>query len=93
MISNKEAVGIFELVVYIPLFAVSAYLFSRHGFFKQLAWLFLTLFCAVRAASGGLTIASAKNPTNIYDAIWAAILGSVGLSPLLLATMGLLKRV
>jgi hypothetical protein len=93
MISTREAIGIAELCIYIPLLFISSYLTYRHGFFKQLAWLFLALFCTLRAASGGLAIASSSNPTNITEAVWTAILGSIGLNPLLLATMGLLKRV
>jgi hypothetical protein len=39
------------------------------------------------------SISQTQNPTNKTDVEWAAILDAIGLSPLLLATMGLLKRV
>ncbi len=40
----------------------------------------------------GFGIAAALHPDHISDYEWSAVMGSVGISPLLLATMGLLKR-
>jgi hypothetical protein len=93
MISSKEAVGIAEIVIFAPLHPLALYLTYRHSFYKQLAWFFLFLLCGLRIASGGLAIATVNNPQSISEAVWAAILGSIGLNPLLLATMGLLKIV
>jgi hypothetical protein len=93
MVSTKEAIGIFELVVYIPLAHVALYVAWRHGLWRQMGWVFLALFCGLRAASGGLFVASGMHPDNKDTAVWSAIIGSIGLSPLLLATMGLLMRV
>jgi len=93
MISTRESVGIAELVLFIPFAFITPFIVYRHGFYKQLGWLFLAIFSALRVATGGLIIASAKNPDNVNDAVWAGILGAIGLSPLLLATMGLLSRV
>jgi hypothetical protein len=93
MISSKEAVCIAEIVIFVPLYPLALYLTYRHSFYKQLAWFFLFLLCQLRIASGGLAIATVHNPQSIPEAVSAAILGSVGLSPLLLGTMGLLKIV
>ena len=93
MISTREAIGIAEIVIFVPLHLIAVYLSFRHSVYKQLAWLFLALLCALRIASGGLAIAVTRNPENITAAVWAVILGSIGLNPLLLATMGLLKTV
>lgn len=93
MISDREAVAIAELVVYSPLFIGSVYVNMRQGFSRQLGWYFLTVFCVIRLASGAMGVVSAENPTNITDVVWASILGSFGLSPLLLASFGLLHRV
>jgi hypothetical protein len=93
MVSSKEAVGIAEIVIYAPLYPLALYLTFRHSFYRQLAWFFLFLLCGVRIASGALAIVAGHNPQNITVAVWAVVLGSVGLNPLLLATVGLLEVV
>lgn len=64
----------------------------RHAFQKQLGWIYLAVFCIVRIAGAGFKIESVHHPTNKTDTEWSAILQSVGLGPLLMASMGLLKR-
>jgi hypothetical protein len=93
MVSTKEAIGIFELVVFIPLTHIALYVSWRHGWWRQMGWVFLFLFCGIRAATGGLFIASGMHPNDKGEAVWAAILGSIGLNPLLLSSMELLMRV
>jgi hypothetical protein len=65
----------------------------RHGFNRQAGWIYLAIFSVIRIAGAGFTISQTQNPTNKTDIEWAATLDAIGLSPLLLATMGLLKRV
>jgi hypothetical protein len=91
MITTREAIGIAEIIIFAPLCPITLYLSYRHSFFKQLAWLFLFLLCGLKIASGSLTISITNDPENVTEAVWAAILASIGLNPLLLATMGLLK--
>ncbi|KAF8862965.1 hypothetical protein BDZ45DRAFT_670611 [Acephala macrosclerotiorum] len=93
MVSTQEAIAIAEICVYIPTFILTLIVVFRHGFKKQLGWIYLAIFCVVRLAGAGFKIAQTHNPTNKTDIEWAAILQSVGLSPLLLASLGLLKRV
>jgi hypothetical protein len=93
MVAFGEVVSVLELIVYIPIFLATLFIIFRHGFKRQLGWIYLTLFCLIRVVGAGFKIASVHNPTNVTDAEWGAILNSVGLSPLLLASMGLLKRV
>jgi hypothetical protein len=93
MISTPEAIAIAELCVYTPIFLLTLIIDLRHDFKRQSGWIYLAIFCIVRIAGAALKILSAKHPHSIDDAEWAAILQSVGLSPLLLATLGLLKRI
>jgi hypothetical protein len=93
MISTPEAIAIAELCVYSPIFLLTFVIVFRHGFKRQSGWVYLAIFCIVRIAGAALKILSAKRPQSIDDAEWAAILQSVGLSPLLLTTLGLLKRI
>jgi hypothetical protein len=93
MLSTQEYIAIAEICVYIPTFILTLIVVFRHGFKKQLGWIYLAIFCVVRLAGAGFKIESSNNPTNATDIEWAMILQSVGLSPLLMASLGLLKRV
>ena len=93
MVSTAEGIAIAEICVYIPTFLLTLIIVFRHGFSRSAGWIYLAIFCAVRLAGAGFKIASTNNPTNATDIEWAAILQSVGLSPLLLASLGLLKKV
>jgi prolipoprotein diacylglyceryltransferase len=93
MVSTAESIAIAELCVYIPIFILTVVVMIRHGFQRQLGWIYLAIFCIIRLAGAGFKIESVHHPTNKTDTEWSAILQSVGLSPLLMASMGLLKRV
>lgn len=91
MAPPQEAVAIAELVCYIPLTSISLYVAFRHVFAKQFGWIYLHIFCALRIAGAGLEIASVRASNNMVNAKWAAIVGTIGLSPLLLAGFGMFK--
>jgi hypothetical protein len=93
MVSTDESIAIGEICVYIPVFILTLIVVLRHGFKRQAGWIYLAIFCVIRIAGAGFKISQTQNPTNKTDIEWAAILDAVGLSPLLLASMGLLKRV
>ncbi|CAG8161299.1 unnamed protein product [Penicillium salamii] len=90
---TAEHVAIAELIIYIPTAILTIWVVLRHGFHKQLGWIYLCIFCGIRVGGAVMEILSTKNPDNANDKEWAVILQSVGLSPLLLSTLGLLKRV
>lgn len=90
---TTEHIAIAELVVYIPVALVSLFLVLRHGFHRQLGWIYLFVLSGIRIAGGVMEILSHNDPSNTNDAEWGVILQSVGLSPLLLSSLGLLKRV
>ncbi|PWY69702.1 hypothetical protein BO70DRAFT_343954 [Aspergillus heteromorphus CBS 117.55] len=92
-IVTSDGVAIAELVVYIPTALVTIVVVLRHGFHRQLGWIYLCIFCALRIGGAIMEILSEKHPDNANDKEWATILQSVGLSPLLLSTLGLLKRI
>ncbi|KAJ5637059.1 hypothetical protein N7490_006938 [Penicillium lividum] len=92
MAITAEHIAIAELVIYIPVTLLSIFVVFRHGFHKQLGWIYLCIFGAIRIAGAIMEILSNKHPDNANDKEWALILQSVGLSPLLLSTLGLLKR-
>lgn len=89
---TTEDVAIAQLVVYIPTALLTIWVVFRHGAHKQLGWIYLAIFSIIRIAGSVLEILSVKNPSNASDQEWALILQSIGLSPLLLSTLGILKR-
>ncbi|KAJ5725464.1 uncharacterized protein N7483_006821 [Penicillium malachiteum] len=93
MAVTSEHIAIAELVIYIPVTLVTILVVLRHGFHKQLGWIYLSIFGVIRIAGAIMEILSTNHPDNANDKEWALILQSVGLSPLLLSTLGLLKRI
>jgi len=93
MVSTDGKIAIAEICVYAPIFLLTLVTVFRHGMGKQLGWIYLTIFCLIRLVGAGFKIASDNDPTNTTDLEWATILSSIGLSPLLMASLGLLKRV
>ena len=85
MTAPATDVAIPQLTVYIILLPLIAYLLYAHGKHGLLGYIYLFLFCALQLISAGLQIASSKSTT-------AAILSSVGLSPLLLALAGVVHE-
>ncbi|CAI7630901.1 unnamed protein product [Penicillium glandicola] len=92
-IVTAEHIAIAELIIYIPTALLTIWVVLRHGFHRQLGWIYLSIFSGIRVGGAVMEILSTKNPNNANDKEWAVILQSVGLSPLLLSTLGLLKRV
>lgn len=92
-LTTREDIGIAQIAFYIPALLLAAFIAFKHGLHRQLGWLYLILFSIIRVASGIMTIQAQRHPTDENDVTWASILGSIGLSPLLLASAGLAKRV
>ena len=88
----SESLSIAELVIYPPILIANIFVLIRHGFSRQSGWIFLASFCIIRITGASFGVAYA-NTHNINDLEWSAILGSVGISALLLSTAGILQRV
>lgn len=56
MVNTSEAIAYAELGVYIPIFILTAIVVIRHGFQKQLGWIYLAVFCIIRVAGAGFKI-------------------------------------
>ncbi|KAG4031028.1 hypothetical protein MFRU_010g01540 [Monilinia fructicola] len=91
-IGYRNCVGIGEVIVYIPSLFLSIFLAFRHGFGRSSGWYFLIIFCLARIIGPCMSLAAISSPSvSLYTG--ALILQNVGLSPLILATLGLLSRV
>jgi len=71
--------------IYVILTLPVLYLLFKHGRNGFLGWLFLFVFCGLRIISGGLGVKKS-------DSAAASIISNIGLSPLLLATAGILHE-
>lgn len=91
-LTYRNGVSIAEIVVYVPSLCVAAFLAIRHGLGQNSGWLFLILFCLARIIGPCMQLAEISHPTDeaLYEG--SAILQNVALSPLMLATIGLLSR-
>ncbi|KAF2166971.1 hypothetical protein M409DRAFT_54731 [Zasmidium cellare ATCC 36951] len=92
-ITYLDGIAIGQLIFYSPALLTSIYICFKHGFAKASGWIFLVLFSSVRLAGAGARVYLIHNPSS-SDAETAALICSIlGLSPLLLAWLGLLSRI
>ncbi|CAI7617298.1 unnamed protein product [Penicillium glandicola] len=90
-IDYRHAVSILEIIVYSPTLFLSIWITFRHGFSQSTGWLYFIIFCLARIVGSACHLATIQNPDNIGLYITWAVCTSLGLSPLLLACIGLLS--
>ncbi|TCD65520.1 hypothetical protein EIP91_002528 [Steccherinum ochraceum] len=93
-INARGGVALAQAIIYIPILCMSAILVARHGFKRRAGWVFLLILSLVRIVGGGIHVASElqSDPNKTLVTIFT-ILEGVGLSPLMLATLGFLSTV
>ncbi|KAF7563753.1 hypothetical protein G7046_g403 [Stylonectria norvegica] len=91
-ITLTDGLAIWELVYYIVALVGSIWVSCRHGLAKNSGWIFLAIFSTIRVISNCAQIATITAKSDTPETI-ATITGFLGLSPLLLATLGILSRV
>jgi hypothetical protein len=89
-IDFRDGVSILKLITYSPYLFASLYVCWRHGFMKNSGWIFLSIFCALRIVGASAQLATISNTTSTTP--FAAVTDAIGLSPLLLASLGLISR-
>ena len=89
-LNSSGSLAVVELVIYVPLFPASIYLLLKHGRHGLFGHAYLIAFIVLRLAAAGLTIGASISRTTSTT---AAIMDSVGLSPLLLSLAGFLHEV
>ncbi|MCJ1287234.1 hypothetical protein MMC26_006582 [Xylographa opegraphella] len=88
----REGLSIANIVFYIPCLFIAGWVSFLHGFGRQSGWIFMVILALVRIVGSICQIVSESSPSESIDEAWI-ILSSVGLSPLILAMLGLLARV
>lgn len=87
----RGGISILELFLYLPSFFIAIYICYRHGFGRSSGWIYTLVLCIVRIIGACCQLATYHGQSQgLFEA--TIILDSVGLSPLLLATLGLLSR-
>lgn len=87
-----DTIAIFQLVYYSPCLFGSIFVAGRHGAMKSSGWTFLTIFCIVRIVGAAARIATIDNPTSKNAYTIALVCSVLGLSPLLMASLGFIAR-
>lgn len=88
---SRGWVSVAELVVFIPSLLVAILICSRHGFSRSSGWLYTILLCAVRIIGAICQLLTYHDhSTGLITA--TVTIDSIGLSPLLFATLGLMSR-
>ena len=88
-LSNTTILWIVELALYLILAPATLYLSFRHGKHGALGFFYLQVFAVLRIVSDIIFIAQ-RNDTTYSES--AAIVSSVGLSPLILALAGFIHE-
>ncbi|TKA61358.1 hypothetical protein B0A49_11324 [Cryomyces minteri] len=94
MFDDHAQLSVAELVFFTPTLCLSLYICFRHGFGKQLGWVYLSILSLIRIIGASCQVAAEaeQNPSEgLYTA--AIICSIIGLAPLLGALLGTLKRV
>lgn len=92
MLTERGKLAIAELVFYTPALFLAIIVTSRHGFGKQSGWVYLALLALIRVVGSILELV-VMSKASVGLVVAATILSGIGLSPLLLAMLGLLQRV
>jgi len=92
MLSRYGKLSIAIIVYYVFALPVAVWICIRHGFGRHAGWFYLLSLSIVRIVGASLRIAADEHPSEgLY--IGAFVLSAVGLAPLLLALLGMIKRV
>ncbi|CAI7607405.1 uncharacterized protein N7487_005261 [Penicillium crustosum] len=91
-IDYRHGISILEIIVYSPTLFLALWMAFHHGFGKSSGWFFFILFCLARIIGSGCYLATIHYPSNVNLYIAWAVCTSLGLSPLILACIGLLSR-
>lgn len=89
--SARGGISILELGVYLPALVIAVIVCSRHGFGRASGWIYTLILCVVRILGACCQLATySSQSSGLLEA--TIILDTIGLAPLLLATLGLLSR-
>jgi hypothetical protein len=90
-LSTRGWVSVAELIVFVPSAVAAIVICKKHGFGRSSGWIYTLILCIVRIAGAICQLLTYNDKsTGLLTAY--VIIDSIGLSPLLLATLGMLSR-
>ena len=92
-LSGHEILDIILLIYYVPALFLSLFVTRKHGFGRQVGWIFLAILSILRIVGAATGLAAGSNPSSVGLVTCSLVCYSIGLSPLLLALQGILLRV
>jgi hypothetical protein len=92
MFTDHSKLAVVIILYYAIGLPFAVFVCKRQGFGRHAGWLYLLSMDPIRLIGGCITIAAYAHPsTGVFVA--AAIFSSIGLVPLILTLMGMMKRV
>ena len=91
-LSSRQILNIVELAYYGISIPLIAFILVKHGFGRQIGWFYLAILAILRIIGAATGLASESNSSQGLIET-SVICFSVGISPLLLALLGILKRI
>jgi phosphoglycerol transferase MdoB-like AlkP superfamily enzyme len=88
----EDGIAILQLIVYVPCLFLAVQLTFRHGLRRSSSWYFIAFFTLIRIVGACCLLVTISWPRNMGLHTAAIICGAIGLSPLILACVGLLSR-
>src|SRR5947209_16697000 len=91
-LSSRTILNIVELVYYGPALLLALWIVNKQGMGRHSGWIYLAILAVVRIVGAATGIAANSNPSQGLIET-SEIAYSIGLSPLFLAWLGVIKRV
>ncbi|KIW17907.1 hypothetical protein PV08_05102 [Exophiala spinifera] len=89
---SSSIVAVAELVVYVPSIILAFVVCARHGFSRSSGWYYTFTLCLIRIAGAVCQLITRKDH-SIGLLKTVLVLSHIGLTPLLLSTLGMLSRI
>jgi len=91
-LSSRTILNIVELVYYGPALLLALWVVNKQGMQRHSGWIYLAILPAIRIVGAATGIAANSHPSQgLFET--SEIAYSIGLSPLFLAWLGVIKRV
>lgn len=90
-LNNSTSLAVAELIIYILLLPIILYVLYKHGRRGFMAYIYLVVFDIIRIVPAAMQIS--EHNQHKPESTTAAIIDSIGLSPLILCTAGILAEV
>lgn len=91
-LTNHGILDIVNLAFYVPALPITAYVVFKQGFARKAGWIYLTLVSILRIIGAITGLLAMNNPTKGLIEC-SDITYGIGITPLLLALLGILSRV